>query len=78
MTNRTNTYQSYSWEYKSQCSLERFVVSLFCYIAYYYLDGGMLYHKESKENRDELLFMQTDNLGSIRRIYGKTGATVFE
>jgi len=45
---------------------------------YYYLDGGMLYHKESKENRDELLFMQTDNLGSIRRIYGKTGSTVFE
>ena len=42
------------------------------------LDGGMLYHKESKENRDELLFMQADNLGSIRRIYGKTGSTVFE
>lgn len=42
------------------------------------LDGGMLYHKESKENRDELLFMQADTLGSIRRIYGKTGATVFE
>ena len=45
---------------------------------YYYLDGGVLYHKESRENRDELLFMQADNLGSIRRIYGKTGSTVFE
>ena len=45
---------------------------------YYYLDGGVLYHKESRENRDELLFMQADNLGSIRRIYGKAGATVFE
>ena len=55
MTNRTNTYQSYSWEYKSQCSQDRFVVSLFCYVAYYYLDGGVFYHKESRENRDELV-----------------------
>ncbi len=38
MTNRTNTYQSYSWEYKSQCSQDRFVVSLFCYVVYYHLD----------------------------------------
>ncbi len=43
MTNRTNTYQSYSWEYKSQCSQDRYVVSLFCYVAYYYLDGGVLF-----------------------------------
>ena len=65
MNSRINTYQSYFWEYKSQCSQDRYVVSLFCYVVYYYLDGGEL-------------FMQTDNLGSIRRIYGKTGSTVFE
>ena len=45
---------------------------------YYYLDGGVLYHKETVSGRNELLFMQTDNIGSIRRIYGKTGTTVFE
>ena len=42
------------------------------------LDEGVLYHKESTYNRDELLFMHTDNLGSVCKIYGKTGTTVYE
>lgn len=46
MSNRTNTCQLFLWEYRQLCSHDGFVVSLFCYVVYYYLDGGVLFFRQ--------------------------------